>query len=271
MKGKMYQSIQSRVSQIGISVVGLTVVALCASVLTAKVESVQAKENDKLVEPILLEETKIKLIQDETPKVEIEEKEAVENEENQPNTESWEPEVVESTTMEVSEPIAPQPVVENEVTPIIEEEKEPEVIVEEEPGVSDRSAVRLLGLQMNATQIGALIHRPSSSQLSVLNQLNVAEYHEDLVEEHLLIVPKEVGSTVKLYRLKFEAGDLVEDGVAFEKYIASENDVVSLKCYIPDGIPHLKIVVESPSGRVERILTADGVGNRPAIEYLSAY
>ena len=58
MKGKMYQGIQSRVSQIGISVVGLTVVALCASVLTAKVESVQAKENDKLVEPILLEATR---------------------------------------------------------------------------------------------------------------------------------------------------------------------------------------------------------------------
>lgn len=222
MKGKMYQSIQSRVSQIGISVVGLTVVALCASVLTAKVESVQAKENDKSVEPILLEATKIKLIQDETPKAEI-------------------------------------------------EEREPEVMVAEEPVVSDRFAVRLLGLQMSANQIGALVHRPSSSQLSALNQLNVAEYHEDLVEEHLLIVPKEVGSTVKLYRLKFEAGDLVEDGVAFEKYIASENDVVSLKCYIPDGIPHLKIVVESPSGRVERILTADGVGNRPAIEYLSAY
>lgn len=270
MKGKIYQSIRSRVSQIGISVVGLTVVALCASVLTAKVESVQAKENDKSVEPILLEATKIKLIQDETPKAEIEEKESVVNVENQPDTESWESEGVESPMVEVSDPIAPQLVVENEVTPIIEEEKEPEVMIEE-PAVSDRFAVRLLGLQMSANQIGALVHRPSSSQLSALNQLNVAEYREELVEEHLLIVPKEVGSTVKLYRLKFEAGDLVEDGVAFEKYIASENDVVSLKCYIPSGIPHLKIVVESPSGRAERILTEDGIGNRPAIEYLSAY
>lgn len=263
MGRKMYQVVKSRGLQIGLSLAGVTAVALCASLLTVKIESAQAKAKDQSVEPVLLEAKEFKVLQRATLDVKPEEDKANVNEENQ----SMESGVVEPST----EQVIPQPTVEEQTPPQINEVKEPEATVEETPPVSDPSAAHLLGLQMNANHLGAIIHRPSSAQLSALQQLNVAEYRENLVEEHVIIVPNEVGSRVKIYQLKFEEGDLVEDGIVFEKYIADEHDVVSLKCYISGGIPNLKIVVEAPNGRFEHILTADGVGNRPATEYFSAY
>lgn len=160
----------------------------------------------------------------------------------------------------------------NEPEKVQEEvQKEPEQVTQPEmnPEVSsNRYAVDLLGLQMSQHQLVALIHQPNSNQLQALNSLSVVQHREELWEETMLIVPQHIGSTVTIYQLKFEDNELKEDYPVLTTQIVDENQIVALTCYLPEGIPNLKVVVEFQGRRVEYIVTADGVGNRPQIEYL---
>lgn len=44
--------------------------------------------------------------------------------------------------------------------------------------------------------------------------------------------------------------------------------MIDLHCIVPEGIPHAKIVVEYKEYRVEYLISYDGLGERPQVEFL---
>ena len=53
-----------------------------------------------------------------------------------------------------------------------------------------------------------------------------------------------------------------------ESQFIEDNQIFDLKCILPEGIPHIKIVIEYKENQVEYLITYDGMGTRSQIEYL---
>ncbi|MBQ8992608.1 MAG: hypothetical protein IJ085_00475 [Turicibacter sp.] len=129
-------------------------------------------------------------------------------------------------------------------------------------------AVELFKLQMSEKQLAAIIHEPSTEQLNVLNQLDVVEYYQNSNDERILIIPKNIGSKISIYEVTYQDDELIETKILLESQFIEDKQVFDLKCVVPEGIPQMKIVIEYKENRVEYLMTYDGMGTRPQIEYL---
>lgn len=129
-------------------------------------------------------------------------------------------------------------------------------------------AVDLFQLQMNQKQLAAIIHEPSVEQLNRLNDLEVVEYYQNPNDERFLIVSKNIGSKIRIYEVMYKDDELIETKILLESQFIKDKQVFDLKCIVPEGIPQMKIVIEYKENEVEYLVTYDGIGIRPQIEYL---
>lgn len=273
----------------GISLVGLMLAIIYMVLMVTNLESIHAKQETLINHGVSEEEG---ISQEDQEIEEVESEDDVDNQTEQSETEAnLEPQVDQLETnlktseatsntpseiKSVEEPVhaqvnAKEVYDQTEVEGIQEEsQKEPEPVIQPETSnqvATQRYAVESLGLQMNSNQLVALIHKPNSNHLAALNTLKVMEYSEEFWDETLLVVPQYIGSKVTVYQLKFEDGEVKEDYPVLETQITDENQILSLKCVLAEGIPQLKIVVEFQGSQVEYTIVDDGIGNRPQIEY----
>lgn len=129
-------------------------------------------------------------------------------------------------------------------------------------------AVDLLKLQMNEQQLAAIIHEPTEEQLAVLDHLDVIEYNQEPSDERLLIIPQHIGSKITIYQVRYEDDKLIEGIPLLETQIVEDGQILDIECSLPEGIPHTKIVIEYKENRVDYLITYDGVGTRPQVEFL---
>ena len=129
-------------------------------------------------------------------------------------------------------------------------------------------AVELFKLQMNEKQLAAIIHEPSIEQLNVLNHLEVVKYYQNPNGERILIIPKNIGSKISIYEVMYQDDELIETKLLLESQFIEDKQIFDLKCVIPEGIPQMKIVIEYKENKVEYLVTYEGIGTRPQIEYL---
>ena len=55
-----------------------------------------------------------------------------------------------------------------------------------------------------------------------------------------------------------------------ETQIVEDKQVIDLNCLVPEGIPNLKILVEYKDYKGQYLVSYDGSGERPQIEYLES-
>lgn len=130
------------------------------------------------------------------------------------------------------------------------------------------SAVEALHLFIDESQIGAVIHEPTDGQLLGLDELDVLVYEESGWNQRFLIVPKEVGTRVTIYSTWYDGDHFVDGASVFDEPVIEQNQVIEVRCLVPEGIPNLKVVMEYKEKRVEYLITYDGRGDREQIEYL---
>ena len=165
------------------------------------------------------------------------------------------------------------PVVEPE-TPAVKPETpavkpETPVVEPEEPVVEDNKnfnqALENLSITVGERDLGVVVHNLDESKLTTLN---LVEYIESPIEETFLFVPTYVGSSIKIYEMSFGDAGLVAGDVLFELSNSKQNEALYLKCVVPEGIPHIKVVMSYEDQVSEYIIRYDGVGNRAQVEYL---
>lgn len=129
-------------------------------------------------------------------------------------------------------------------------------------------AVELLQLQMSEKQLAAIIHEPTEQQLAMLDHLDVIEYNQEPSDERLLIIPQYIGSKITIYQVIYEDDKLIEGTPLLETQIIEDGQILDIECSLPEGIPHTKVVIEYKENRVEYLITYDGIGTRPQVEFL---
>lgn len=134
--------------------------------------------------------------------------------------------------------------------------------------VTINQAVDLLRLQMSEKQLAAIIHDPSEEQLSTLDYLDVIEYEQTPNDERMLLIPQHIGSKVTIYEVMYEEDKFIEGRPLLKTQVIEDGQIIDLNCGLPEGIPHTKIVVEYKENRAEYLITYDGSGTRPQIEYI---
>lgn len=133
------------------------------------------------------------------------------------------------------------------------------------------SAVEALQLFIDENQIGVVIHEPTDGRLLGLDELDVLVYEEAGWDHRFLIVPKEVGTKVTIYSTWYDGNRFVDGAPVFDELVIEQNQVIEVRCLVPEGIPNLKVVMEYKEKRVEYLITYDGRGDREQIEYLEVF
>lgn len=162
-------------------------------------------------------------------------------------------------------------------TPVLESDEMEEPINQTEENEEDgdclviatvNQAVELLQLQMSEKQLAAIIHEPTEQQLAIVDHLDVIEYNQEPSDERLLVIPQHIGSKITIYQVRYEDDKLIEGTPLLETQIVEDGQILDIECSLPEGIPHTKIVIEYKENRVDYLITYDGVGTRPQVEFL---
>ena len=173
-----------------------------------------------------------------------------------------------------------KPPIDSEVeikTPVLESDEMEEPINQTEENEEDgdclviatvNQAVELLQLQMSEKQLAAIIHEPTEQQLAIVDHLDVIEYNQEPSDERLLVIPQHIGSKITIYQVRYEDDKLIEGTPLLETQIVEDGQILDIECSLPEGIPHTKIVIEYKENRVDYLITYDGVGTRPQVEFL---
>jgi hypothetical protein len=130
------------------------------------------------------------------------------------------------------------------------------------------SAVDAFHLTMSEDQLGAIIHEPTVEQLAQLDSLEVLLYEEEGWSDRLLIIPKEVGTTVAIYSTWYDGERFIDGEPVFNEMVIEQFQVIDVRSRVPEGIPNLKVVMEYKEKKVEYLMTYDGRGDRAQVEYL---
>lgn len=130
------------------------------------------------------------------------------------------------------------------------------------------SAVDAFHLTMSENQLGAIIHEPTVEQLAQLDSLEVLLYEEERWSDRLLIIPKEVGTTVAIYSTWYDGERFIDGEPVFNEMVIEQFQVIDVRSRVPEGIPNLKVVMEYKEKKVEYLMTYDGRGDRAQVEYL---
>lgn len=163
---------------------------------------------------------------------------------------------------------AQEPVEENPVDVDSSEESELGDNVDCPVSATLNEAVELLQFEMSDQQLAAIIHNPSKEQLKVLDYLDVIECKQDSNGERMLIIPQHIGSKITIYEFFYEDDKFIEKEVLLDTQIVEDKQVIDLSCIVPEGIPHAKITVEYKDYRVDYLISYDGLGERPQVEFL---
>lgn len=131
-------------------------------------------------------------------------------------------------------------------------------------------AMAVFDLTMSENQLAAIVHTPTKSQLKLLDDLDVIEFNQDLSDEQILIIPQYIGSRFTIYEVFYEDDQLIEKMPLMETQIVEDKQVIDLNCLVPEGIPNLKILVEYKDYKGQYLVSYDGSGERPQIEYLES-
>lgn len=131
-------------------------------------------------------------------------------------------------------------------------------------------AIAVFDLIMNENQLAAIIHTPTESQLTLLDDLDVIEFNQDSSDEQILIIPQYIGARLTIYEVFYEDDQLIEKMPLMETQIVEDKQVIDLNCLVPEGIPNLKILVEYKDYKGQYLVSYDGSGERPQIEYLES-
>lgn len=176
--------------------------------------------------------------------------------------------VIDFPTESPLEQTTQEPVEEDPVVVDPSEENEPDDNVDCPVSATLNEAVDLLQLEMSEQQLAAIIHNPSEAQLKVLDHLDVIECEQDSSGEQMLIIPQHIGSKITIYEVFYEDDKLIEKAPLLDTQIVEDKQVIDLHCIVPEGIPHAKIVVEYKEYRMEYLISYDGLGERPQVEFL---
>lgn len=138
-----------------------------------------------------------------------------------------------------------------------------------EPNISNSvSPFELLGKNAPEDATLLLVNNPSSEQLNLVTiseKLNL-----DDTNEHILIIPKSINSSISIWALEFKDNSLVPSKKVYEKDKTPENFVLDAKIIRPEGIPQYKIEITLGNSTNEYIFSYDGKNGTPNIEYIKA-
>ena len=131
-------------------------------------------------------------------------------------------------------------------------------------------AIAMFDLTMSENQLAAIVHTPTESQLTLLDDLDVIEFNQDSSDEQILIIPQYIGARLTIYEVFYEDDQFIEKMPLMETQIVEDKQVIDLNCLVPEGIPNLKILVEYKDYKGQYLVSYDGSGERPQIEYLES-
>ena len=191
----------------------------------------------------------------------------VTTEKNEPIINQTAPETLEESEVvsEIEEStVKPETSVVKPETPVAKPETsvvEPETSVVEDNKMFNQ-AFEKLSITVGERDLGVVVHNLDETKLT---NLNLVEYVESPIEETFLFVPTYVGSNIKIYEMSFGDAGLVAGDVLFELSNSKQNEALYLKCVVPEGIPHMKVVMSYEGQVSEYIIRYDGVGNRAQV------
>lgn len=126
------------------------------------------------------------------------------------------------------------------------------------------SAMQKMGLQEVEGGLAAVVHLPTTRQLQVArDSLEVREFVAETVDEDLMIIPYEQGSTISIYEVRYQ-GDRWVQGEQMVSYEACE--ALYAKVPVPCGMPVMKVVVNSKEQVGEYVISYDGKGDREQVQ-----
>ena len=98
----------------------------------------------------------------------------------------------------------------------------------------------MFDLTMSENQLAAIVHTPTESQLTLLDDLDVIEFNQDSSDEQILIIPQYIGARLTIYEVFYEDDQFIEKMPLMETQIVEDKQVIALNCLVPEGIPNLK-------------------------------
>lgn len=114
--------------------------------------------------------------------------------------------------------------------------------------------------------LALIINDPKEEQLSKLEisaELNIDKYGEDV-----LLIPKNENTTIQVWSIKHENGELVQDKMIYVEKNIEDNFVLKIKINRPEGIPSYKIIISNGNNSNEYLFHYNGKSGTPNIEYV---
>lgn len=122
-------------------------------------------------------------------------------------------------------------------------------------GFEGESATKVMEIEKEANGIGAVIHQPTKEQLAqVEDQLKLSTFIGEQVDEELLVIPYDKGSTVSLYEVIYQNDKFVPTKLLASYEMTTDKDVLYAKVPVPCGIPLMQVVIKGRDGQEGNVI-----------------
>jgi hypothetical protein len=134
--------------------------------------------------------------------------------------------------------------------------------------ITVNSALDLVGVKSMPTEAAAaILNQPIQTTLEKVKVLGSYNYDNDI--EAALIIPKEIGSDIKIQKISSVNDKFVEGNILYEQKNIPDGYGLYLKAIRPEGSPSMKIVITTKGVSYEFILAYNGKDAKPDVEYIT--